>query len=204
MGKEYVFMGPWQVVHDGWFLPDTLVNMFQTGRRNLVPYLIVANKGELTGPGSLIADMMIKDYLRLLTGPSTDDSRGYAAVFDQVPEGWRREGCVAAHAMELHYIFGAIDDSESWAGSQPGYESSGAKSPVPEISDADRRVAENVMTIWTSFAKTGNPGVKGLIEWPAWERSADAYLLITDPLQVKNGYSDLLNIVPDTSKQTIF
>jgi len=204
MGQEYIFMGPWQVVHEGWFLPDTLVNMFQTGRRNQVPYLIVANKGELTGPGMLIADMMIKDYLRLLTGPSTPDSRGYAAVFDQVPEGWRREGCVAAHGMELHYVFGAIDDDEAWENAKAGYTSSGAKSPLPEISDSDRRVAENIMTIWTNFARTGNPSVKGLIEWPAWERTTDEYLLITDPLQVKSGYYDLLNIKPDTSKQTIF
>lgn len=204
MGKEYEFMGPWQVVHDGWFLPDTLVKMFQTGKRNQVPYLIVANKGELTGPGSLIADMMIKDYLRLLIGPSTEESRGYAAVFDQVPEGWRREGCVAAHAMELHYVFGALDDEESWASSQPGYALSGANSPVPDISDSDRKTAENIMTIWTHFARTGNPSVEGLIEWPAWDRTTDKYLLITDPLQIKNEYSDLLNIKPDTSKQTIF
>lgn len=204
MGQEYVFMGPWQVVHDGWFLPDTLVNLFQTGKRNQVPYLIVANRGELTGPGSLIADMMIKDYLRLLTGPSTADSRGYAAVFDQVPAGWRKEGCVAAHAMELHFVFGALDDNESWASSQPGYASSGAESPVPDISDADRRVAENVMTIWTAFAGTGNPNVNGLIEWPAWDSDTDNYLLITDPLQVKSGYTQLLNIKPDTSRQTIF
>jgi para-nitrobenzyl esterase len=204
MGKEYVFMGPWQIVHDGWFLPDTLVKMFQTGRRNRVPYLVVANKGELTGPASLIADIMIKDYLRLLTGPGTESSRGYAAVFDQVPEGWRREGCVAAHAMELHYVFGALDDDETWAGSQPGYAPSGAKSPVPAISEADRKVAENIMTIWTNFARTGNPGVKGLIDWPAWDSDTDKYLLITDPLQVKSGYTGLLNIKPDTSKQTIF
>lgn len=204
MGKEYEFMGPWQVVHDGWFLPDTLVKTFQTGKRNQVPYLIVANKGELTGPGSLIADMMIKDYLRLLIGPSTEESRGYAAVFDQVPEGWRREGCVAAHAMELHYVFGALDDEESWASSQPGYALSGANSPVPDISDSDRKTAENIMTIWTHFARTGNPSVEGLIEWPAWDRTTDKYLLITDPLQIKNEYSDLLNIKPDTSKQTIF
>ncbi len=204
MGPEYVFMGPWQVVHDGWFLPDTLVNMFQTGRRNKVPYLIVANKGELTGPGSLIADMMIKDYLRLLTGPSTTNSREYAAVFDQVPEGWRREGCVAAHGMELHYVFGALDDAEAWAAAKGGYTSSGAKSQIPSISDSDRVVAENIMTIWTNFARTGNPSVKGLIEWPAWDRSTDKYLLLTDPLQIKPGYSDLLKIQPDTSKQTIF
>jgi para-nitrobenzyl esterase len=204
MGPEYLFMGPWQIVHDGWFLPDTLINLFQTGKRNQVPYLAVANKGELTGPGSLIADMIIKDYLRLLRGKSNADSQGYAAVFDQVPEGWRREGCVAAHGMELHYVFGALDDNGAWAAAQAGYASSGATSPVPAISDPDRRVAENIMAIWTSFAKTGNPSVKGLIDWPAWESETDSYLLITDPLQVKSGYTDLLNIKPDTSKQTIF
>ena len=51
LGPEYVFMGPWHIVQDGWLLPDTLVNMFQTGRRNQVPYLMVSNKGELIGPG---------------------------------------------------------------------------------------------------------------------------------------------------------
>jgi para-nitrobenzyl esterase len=204
MGQEFVFMGPWHVVHEGWFLPDTLVNMFQTGRRNQVPYLIVANKGELTGPGSLIADMMIKDYLRLLNEPSTPGSRGYAAVFDQVPAGWRREGCVAAHGMELHYVFGAIEDEKAWENAMAGYAASGAKLPIPAIDDSDRKVAENIMTIWTKFAGTGNPNVEGLIEWPAWDRTTDKYLLITDPLQVKSGYTNLLNIKPDTSRQTIF
>jgi len=203
MGPEYLFMGPWHVVHDGWFLPDTLVNLFQTGRRNQVPYLIVANKGELTGPGSLIADMMIKDYLRLLIGKSTAESRGYAAVFDQVPEGWKREGCVAAHGMELHYVFGALDDAEAWAAAKGGYTSSGAKSPVPSISASDHKVADNIETIWTSFAKMGNPNVKGLIDWPAWDSQTDQYLLITDPLQIKTKYTDLLKIQPDTSKWTI-
>jgi para-nitrobenzyl esterase len=203
MGQEYLFMGPWHVVHEGWFLPDTLVNLFQTGRRNQVPYLIVANKGELTGPGSLIADMMIKDYLRLLTGKSTAKSRGYAAVFDQVPEGWKREGCVAAHGMELHYVFGALDDGVAWAAARGGYVNSGAKSAIPAVSDSDRKVADNIETIWTTFAKTGNPSVKGLIDWPAWESQSDQYLLITDPLQVKTKYSDLLKIQADTSKWTI-
>ena len=203
MGPEYLFMGPWQVVHDGWFLPDTLVNIFRTGRRNQVPYLVVANQGELAGPGSLIADMMIKDYLRLLNGKSTAKSRGYAAVFDQVPAGWRREGCVAAHGMELHYVFGALDDAEAWAAAKGGYTDSGAKSSVPTISETDRKVAENIETIWTSFARTGKPSVKGLIDWPAWDSKTDKYLLITDPLQVKTKYTDLLKIKPDTSKWTI-
>ena len=106
--------------------------------------------------------------------------------------------------MELHYVFGALDDAGAWAAAKAGYTTSGAKSPVPTISNSDRAVAENIMTLWTNFAKTGNPNVKGLIEWPAWERKTDKYLLITDPLQVKSGYTDLLKIKPDTSKQTIF
>ncbi len=203
LGLKYVFMGPWHIVHDGWFLPDTLVNMFQTGRRNQVPYLIVANKGELTGPGFLIADTMIKDYLRLLNGTSTINSRGYAAIFDQVPEGRKREGAVAAHGTELYYIFGALDNVKTWANNMGGRSTSGVKSPIPEISNSDRAVAENMQTIWTQFARTGNPSVKGLIEWPAWERKTDKYLLITDPLQIKQGYSDLTKIVPDRSQQMI-
>ncbi|MFC1900346.1 carboxylesterase/lipase family protein [Chloroflexota bacterium] len=201
MGPEYVFMGPWHIVHDGWFLPDTLVNMFQTGKRNQVPYLMVSNKGELTGPGFVIADTMIKDYLRLLKGPSTPESRGYAAIFDQVPENWRNEGCVASHAMELHYVFDGLDDTEAWAGHMNGYSAAGAKSPVPVISESDRKAAENIMTIWTHFAKTGNPSVKGLVEWPDWNQSTDEYLLITDSLQIKKGYSDLTKIEPDRSFQ---
>lgn len=203
LGPKYVFMGPWHIIHDGLFLPDTLVNMFQTGRRNQVPYLIVANKGELTGPGFLIADTMIKDYLRLLNGPSTANSRGYAAIFDQVPEGRKREGAVAAHGTELYYVFGALDNAETWANSMGGRTSSGAKSPIPEISNSDRTVAENMQTIWTHFARTGNPSIKGLIEWPAWEHTTDKYLLITDPLKIKQGYSDLTKIVPDRSQQMI-
>jgi carboxylesterase type B len=106
--------------------------------------------------------------------------------------------------MELHYVFGALDDTEAWSAAKGGYTSSGAKSQIPSISDSDRVVAENIMTIWTNFARTGNPSVKGLIEWPAWDRSTDKYLLLTDALQIKPGYSDLLKIQPDTSKQTIF
>jgi para-nitrobenzyl esterase len=177
--------------------------MFQKGKRNQVPYLMVSNMGELTGPGFIVADSMIKDYLRMLTGPSTLESRGYAAIFDQVPDNWRREGCVAAHAMELHYVFGGLDDIEAWAGHMNGYSASGAKSPMPVISDSDRAVAENIMTIWTHFARNGNPSVKSLIEWPAWDQTTDEYLLITDSLQIKKGYSDLTKIEPDRSFQMV-
>ena len=61
----------------------------------------------------------------------------------------------AFHTAEIPYVFGnlgsfifKIDD-------------------LPE----DRRSSTLMMQIWTNFAKTGDPSVEGLIEWPAY--SAD-------------------------------
>ena len=196
LGREYEFMGPWSLVRDGWFMPDSLLGMFQTGKRNAVPYLVVANMGELTGPGLVIADGMIANYLIMLEASGKPASRGYAAVFDRVPDNWRREGCVSAHAMELHYMFGALDVAEAWDAHFGVFSLSGARSPVPTISDVDRRISEAMLSIWTQFARTGNPSVKGLIEWPAWDKAGDQYLHIGDTVTVKSGYSDLTRIQP--------
>ena len=91
--------------------------------------------------------------------------------------------------MEMHYVFGTVDDLDTWRALYFLYSSAGAKSKVPVITEADRKVSRAMMTIWTQFAKTGNPSVKGLIECPAWEANTDQYLYITEPLQVKSGYS---------------
>ena len=196
LGSEYEFMGPWSVVQDGWFLPDSIFKMFHAGKRNEVPYLAVSNLGELTGPGLVIADKLVADYITMLKATSKADSRGYAAVFDRVPDNWRQEGCVAAHGMELHYMFGSLDNAEAWDAHYGGFALSGAKSPVPTISDIDQNISEAMMRIWTQFARTGNPSVEGLIEWPAWDEAKDRYLLIAKTLEIRSGYSDLTKIQP--------
>jgi para-nitrobenzyl esterase len=196
LGREYEFMGPWTLVEDGWFMPDSILKLFQTGKRNLVPYLVVADMGELTGPGLVIADGMIANYMILLGSSSNANSRGYAAVFDRVPDNWRKEGCVAAHGMELHYMFGSLDVAEGWNAHFGGFALSGAKSPVPTISNVDRKISEAMLSIWTQFARTGNPSVSGLIEWPAWDKAGDNYLYIGDTLTIKSGFSGLTEIQP--------
>jgi para-nitrobenzyl esterase len=45
-----------------------------------------------------------------------------------------------------------------------------------------------MMAMWTQFAKTGNPSVKGMIDWPAYD-TTDRYLYIAEPLAVKSGFS---------------
>jgi para-nitrobenzyl esterase len=196
LGPEYVFMGPWGLVQDGWFLPDSIFNMFQTGKRNEVPYLAVSDMGELTGPGLVIADQMIANYLAMLKTSDKASARGYAAVFDRVPDNWRQEGCVAAHGMELHYMFGSLDVAEAWAAHYDGFKYSGARSPVPTISSVDRKISNDMLTVWTQFAETGDPSVKGLVEWPAWDKAGDQYLYISDALEIRPGYSELAKIQP--------
>jgi para-nitrobenzyl esterase len=67
----------------------------------------------------------------------------------------------------------------------------GAKSAEPGLKDADRKVSEAMMKMWTNYAKTGNPSLEGLVTWPAYEKDTDQYLYITDPLQVKSGCSSI-------------
>jgi carboxylesterase type B len=65
------------------------------------------------------------------------------------------------------YAFGDWDDK---AGNWPMLyffaSQSGAKPPDPGLTDIDRKVSEAMMAMWIQFVKTGNPSVKGLIDWP--------------------------------------
>jgi para-nitrobenzyl esterase len=196
MGPEFVFMGPWNLNVDGWFMPDTPANLFKTGKQNAVPLITLANLGELTGPGYVVAPQMIPGYVNLLSGESKVNVKGYAGIFDQVPANWRQEGGVSAHAMEMHFVFGAVDKAEPWKVLYFLYSKGGAKSPAPLISDAERKVSQAMMKMWTQFAKTGNPSVEGLVTWPAWEKDTDQYLYIVEPLEVQSGFSQVAQKKP--------
>jgi para-nitrobenzyl esterase len=190
LGPQYAFMGVWTFAADGWFLPDSPDKIFREGWQNAVPVMLIANLGELTGPGILVLPL-IPGYLNLLSGANKAGVKGYAGIFDQVPANWRREGGVSTHAMEMHYVFGQLDNIAAWKHTFPFYRGGGAKSPQPEITAADRKVSETMMQMWTQFARTGDPGVKGLIDWPPWDKAADKYLYIAEPLQVRSGYSKI-------------
>jgi para-nitrobenzyl esterase len=196
LAQELAMLGPeglWDAGVDGWFLPDTPSSIFKTGKQNAVPLIVCANLGEVTGPGVLVFPFLILGYVDMLSSVSQAGQKGYAAIFDHVPAGWRREGCISTHAMELGYVFGDWDDK---AGNWPILyflaSQSGAKSPDPGLTDIDRKVSEEMMAMWTQFARTGAPNVKGLITWPAYEAATDQYLYIADPLEVKSGFSKIV------------
>ena len=53
-----------------------------------------------------------------------------------------------------------------------------------QLQDEDRRLADAMIRYWVQFAKTGDPNVEGLPQWPAWERGSEAYLELGDDIHV--------------------
>ncbi|MDH3644166.1 MAG: carboxylesterase family protein, partial [Gammaproteobacteria bacterium] len=110
----------------------------------------------------------------LLTASGNENVFGYR--FD-----WDEEGMVggmdyskmlgAAHAVELPFVFG--DFTTGWV-----LEDIFSNSAEKDV------LADNMMSYWTEFARTGNPG-KGrsgeLPEWTAWDTDGETMLILDTP-----------------------
>jgi carboxylesterase type B len=66
---------------------------------------------------------------------------------------------------------------------------SGAKILNPGLTKYDRTVSEAMMSLWSSFAKTGKPQAEGVPNWPKYSIRTDNYLYIGEKLEVKSGFS---------------
>ena len=183
------------LVVDGWFMPDTPTNIFAQDKQNNVPILLCANIGELIAEKSfLVAPEMLKGYVKRLESTDRLGANGYAAIFTQVPSNWKEDGVLANHGLEVPYVFGALDVLKTSVFFDIFERPSGAVQQDPGLTEDDEKVADAMMTMWVQFAKTGDPSVEGLIDWPTWDPETDQYLDIGWPLQVKTGYS---KIVPE-------
>jgi para-nitrobenzyl esterase len=185
--------GLWDSAIDGHFLMEAPANIFRSGNQNSVPVIASATLGEIKGPGWQLLPSLVPDYVNMLHGANKAGEKGYVCIFDQVPGTWRQEGCVSPHAMDLGYAFGDWDNSAQW---WPFFydlqaKDSGAKTRDPGLTDMDRKVSENMMAMWAQFARSGDPNVEGLVNWPAYDSETDQYLYIAEPLQIKIGFSEV-------------
>jgi len=191
---------------DGYFLPDTVTNIYASGKQNRCNILVGANLGELTGSGEVKMPQVIPAYVKMLEGTVTAGMKGYAYIFDQVMAGWKALGVTSCHGTEVGYVFGDYDGTLEWhtGGNYPL-----AQSTVPGIilprdpggDLVDKKVSEATMSMWVAFAKTGNPSVNKVVQWPAWSPGTaydptikrqfrgDQYLYIAEPLEIKSGFS---------------
>jgi para-nitrobenzyl esterase len=178
--------GMWTGAVDGWCLPSSPPNIFEAGRQNVVPFIMGGNDSrEFSAMG------LVPAYMNRCVGASHVGGKGSIYAFSHIPDGWKTEGAFSGHAMELPYVFGRWDDNGiSWASYVTGYaKMAGAKSDDPGCTDIDRKVSEIMMKMWTNFARTGDPSIEGVVDWPAWDEEKDRYLYITEKPEVRSGFS---------------
>lgn len=187
--EEKVLIGIWDEAVDGWLLPDNPVNIIKSGKYNAVPFIAGGNLGEFTD-GLFLLPNMIPLYVEMLSGAEKTKTKAYAYIFNRVPDGRKKAGQPnAPHGMELYYVFGDHDNTSGWWDLPGPGRPPGSIAPDPELSEADKNVSEAMMAMWARFAKTGNPNVKGLANWPVYEAASDQYLYIAETLEVKTGFS---------------
>ena len=76
-------------------------------------------------------------------------------------------GCQAGHGAEIPFIFDQLDlDRRQW-------------------SDADRKLADQLATYWTNFARTGNPNGTDLTDWPVFDGDNGSVFRIGTETEVK-------------------
>jgi para-nitrobenzyl esterase len=178
---------------DGWLMPDTPQNIFKAGKHNRVPLMAGSTKGELSmWPHSMRKH--IPYYTSLFAGNAAVGEKNYAYIFDHTPAGWRKEGCVTCHGMDLPYTFGTHREQLSWDEifSVATNDKAGAKTREPGYNEIDDKVSEMMASIWAGFAKTGNPSVKGLVKWPAYDADGDKYVYLTESAEIKSGFSKVV------------
>lgn len=164
---------------DGWVLPQSVSEAFAQGKQTDVPLIVGANQGEV---GELMASIP-----SLAASMKSVTSKAYVYNFTHLPAGWRTPGCYAFHGLELAYVFGHLAGIQGETMIFLGKAAKCEPTLDPKVSAEDQTVANNTMKIWTQFARTGNPSVPGLVDWPAYAADNDKYLDIGAALTVKSG-----------------
>ena len=179
--RELAF--PANLVVDGYILPQSVHDTFKNGKQHDVPMIVGANegeRGELQNTVPMLGNMH----------SATAKSKTYVYNFAHVPTGWRKLPCVAFHGLELAYVFGYIPNGLTAPTMLYLSGGGGCTTRDPGHDQLDFVVADNTMRMWAAFAKTGNPSVKGLIDWPAYTEQNDTFLNIGQTLQVKKGVKE--------------
>ncbi len=197
------------VVTDGWLFPQSPPQTFAEGKQNRVPTIAGTNRDEGTmfvaakpypSVELYVAEMEerygedAESMLNMYPVGSEDEIR--KAVVQQITDAWfvqptrrylrdmQRQGNMtwmyhftrtspswpvlgAAHAAEIGYVFNTLEDDQ--------------------LKDGDRKIANAMIQYWTQFAKTGNPNVAGLPQWPAYETDTDQHLVLDEVMKFDSG-----------------
>ena len=190
---------------DGWLIPDSPDNLYRLHRQNPVPLIIGHNADDGT---TLAADanMTVPEYRTYIRNRFGNDAD---AVLAHYPANSTAEVQLRLEQIMTDYDFN--DAAKFVAGSmadmnattylyrysyvlpgQPYGAFHGSETlllfrvPIPSDPVTDS-VADNLIDLWTRFAKTGNPNGGMNVTWPAYTRDKGQYLDIGAVPVVKSG-----------------
>ncbi|CAN7164786.1 carboxylesterase/lipase family protein [Rhizobacter sp. LjRoot28] len=122
----------------------------------------------------------------------------YVYRFSRVPDGWAAMGLLSAHGGEVPYLFNYPMGMVSNYSLNLVLRPDGTKPPIGDLNGngvtgtagdaadvyasmgwgaADTATVDSVLTMWTQFARTGNPSTPALA-WPAYTLQSDAFVEI--------------------------
>ncbi|GGC86555.1 carboxylesterase/lipase family protein [Halopseudomonas salina] len=190
---------------DNSYLPISERELFEQDKDNDVPFMFVINTNDTIDPINTVKDVF--PWMAPLKEAAT-----YATLFSHQPSGWKARGVQAYHGAELaymfnmpssvitHYLLGLVIDpatGESLViGDLNGNGVSGSAGDPADIyasagfDATDGEVIERMLSIWTNFAKTGNPSITGEIEYPEYDAQTQQYVELSDVAEVKSGVAD--------------
>ncbi|POB05816.1 hypothetical protein C1949_03800 [Halopseudomonas oceani] len=185
---------------DNYYLPVSERALFETGQDNDVPFMFSVNTNDTVEP-TYTAINVFPWMAPLKAQPM------YATLFAHQPAGWRARGMQAYHAAELAYLFNKLDSvvthyqlglvldpatgSSLVIGDLNNNGVTGSRGDPADIMasagfDAtDEEVIDRMMTIWTNFAKTGNPSIDGEISYPAYNAASEPYVELNEGAEAK-------------------
>lgn len=184
-------------VVDNYYMEDILGNIIQAGLPSNVPFMVGVNSADMAGLGTGMVEQM----------PWRCDNNAvpqFAYFFSHVPENWASKGVGAYHGIELvyvfnypgsfmiHYLMGLTGIVEDPPPAQGETSPAGFAANPTGYGPVDLQVTDNMMTMWTNFAKTGNPSIEGIIEWTPYTTENDAFLEIGAELNMRTGLADVV------------
>lgn len=193
---------------DGYFLPDSLENIFMNGGVHDVPYMVGVTGEEVYQEGVDIFFPVqfpmpwLGSVLKTMSGYM--QSPIYTYVFTHVPDGWKTLGVKAWHGIDVSYGFGNHQSVSRfvYAIVSPFITlNSDFTIKDPLIGWKDDWVSETLMDLQVQFAATGNPTGTHPRKWhkesfwPVYDER-DLFLDIGHPLLVRPGFSTLVEKLP--------
>lgn len=176
---------------DNYYQPDTYYQNVLNGMPSDVPLMAGVTSGDYT---TLRAALPI--WLAQRTAKY--QSEQFIYKFSRVPAGWSAMGLASCHGCELPYLFnypaGMVQNyllglvltpqgTRPVIGDLNGNGVTGSQGDPADVfasmqyGATDVAVAEQTMTMWTNFAKTGNPSTDSLA-WPSYTLGNDTFVEI--------------------------